>query len=198
MNRRRTGRRPGESDTREAILASARRRFAEQGYDGATIRAIAGDAGVDPALVHHFFATKENLFVASMRLPFGPGDVLPPLAYVERDRLGEALARAALGMWEVPEVQDTMLGVLRSAFSNEQAARMLREFVTQAVVSRLAGIAGGPDPEVRASLAASQIVGIAVVRYLVRIEPIASVSVDELVAAIGPTLQRYLTGELRT
>jgi AcrR family transcriptional regulator len=196
VNRRPRGRRPGDSGTREAILGAARREFAKRGYDGATIRSIAAAAAVDPALVHHFFSTKENLFVAAMQLPFAPADVLPPLEEMERDRVGEALARAALGMWEVPELHDTALGVLRSAFSNEGAARMLREFVARAVVARLAGLAGGNDAELRASLAASQVIGIAVARYAVKMEPLASTPLEELVAAVGPTLQRYLTGGL--
>lgn len=193
----RSGRRAGVSGTREAILDAARNQFAEHGYDGATIRSIAGAAGVDPALVHHFHGTKEKLFVAAMELPVVPGEVLAQLSGVDPDELGEALVRAVLGIWERDEVRSFAVGLLRSALNNEAAATMLREFVTTTLLARIAGVVGGgADAGLRAALAGSQVIGLAVARYVVRIEPLASASIDELAAGYGPALQHYLTGNL--
>jgi AcrR family transcriptional regulator len=217
---RAAGRRGGDSGTREMILAAARRRFGDHGYNGATIRSIAADAGVDPALVHHFFGSKEQLFVAAMRLPVAPGEILAVLEAGSRDAsvsTGEQLIRTALKAWEDPAVRTTFLGLLRSALTSEQAARMLREFISEAIlgpVARavsageaggapgLAGAAGGAsgdiaDAEYRAGMVASQVLGLAVARFVLALGPVASASPDDLAATIGPTLQRYLTGEIR-
>ena len=144
------------------------KRFAAHGYDGATIRGIAADAGVDPALVHHFFGTKERLFAAAMRLPVVPGELIGTRA----GRRGRAIPGAAwastscqvaLSAWEVAEIRDTFLGLLRSAATSEQALIMLREFVTEAIVGRLAAAAQTADPaqaRYRAALVASQVVGL--------------------------------------
>jgi len=203
----RSGRRGGDSGTREAILAAARARFGDYGYDGATIRGIAADAGVDAALVHHFFGTKERLFVAAMRLPMVPGDLVDSaLAAAASDpgrSLGEQMLRTVLGAWDVAEMRATFLGLLRSAVTSEQAAAMLREFATEAILGRIAGAAGGPagraaepaaDAQLRAALVASQVLGLALTRYVLALEPLAAASTDDLARAIGPTLDRYLTG----
>ncbi len=231
--RRAPGRRAAGSGTREAILAAARSGFAAHGYDGATIRSIAADAGVDPALVHHFYGTKERLFGAAMRLPVVPSEVLTAaLAADEAGSgadLGDRLIRTALGYWENAEVRATFLGLLRSALTSERAAAMLREFISEAVLAPVAravraagsappgeaagggkpgggaGAAGGGTPgggdtgdaEYRAGMVASQVVGLAITRYLLALGPVASASLDDLAATIGPTLQRYLTGEIR-
>ena len=194
---RRSGRRSGESGTRQAILEAARRRFAEHGFDGATIRGIATDAGVDPALVHHFYGSKEKLFVVAMRFPIVPSEVLSRVAGAERDRLGEAIVRTVLGVWEADETRAQSLALLRSAVTNERAAAMLRQFVSSAILGNVAMFAEEEDAGYRASLVASQIVGLGIARYVVGLEPLASATPDELVAAIGPTVQRYLTGEVR-
>jgi AcrR family transcriptional regulator len=194
---RRTGRRSGESGTREAILTAARERFADHGYDAATIRRIAADAGVDPALVHHFFGTKERLFVAAMRFPIVPSEVLSGFRDTDRDRLGETIARTVLGVWEAPESRAQAEALLRSALTNEQAAMMLRGFVTAAILRLVAGALTDEDAEYRASLVASQVIGVGVARYLVALEPLAAASIEDVVAALGPTLQRYLTGDVR-
>jgi AcrR family transcriptional regulator len=209
MSAGRTGRRAGDSGTRDAILAASRKRFAEYGYDGATIRGIAADAGVDPALVHHFFGSKERLFAAAMRLPVVPGELLAAALAAgpadPADSLGEHLVRTVLQAWELHEIRDIFLGLIRSASSSAQATTMLREFVTEAIVGRLATVArpdgpdGPADPDrarYRASLVASQVVGLAVTRYVLGLEPLAAADVDTLVAAIGPTVDRYLTGDL--
>jgi AcrR family transcriptional regulator len=203
---RRTGRRGGDSGTRTAILAAARKRFAGLGYDGATIRGIAADAGVDPALVHHFFGTKERLFAAAMRLPVVPGELIGAVlaapaagAGPAAESLGERLVRGMLGAWDVHEIRDTFLGLLRSAATSEQAMTMLRQFVTDAILGRLSAAARAPDQaqaRLRAALIASQVVGLGVTRYLIGLEPLTEASTDELVAAIGPALDRYLAGDL--
>lgn len=198
-SRRRTGRRSGESTTREAILEAARTRFADRGYEGATIRAIAADARVDPALVHHFFGTKERLFVAAMRFPVVPSEALGAAAAVGRDRLGETIVRTVLGLWSDPDARERSIGLLRSAVTNDQAATMLRGFVTSAILGTVAGSVGGDeDAEYRASLVATQIVGLALARYVLLLEPVASADEEDLIASIGPTVQRYLTGDVRT
>ena len=202
--RRRSGRRGGDSGTREAILAAARTRFGDYGYDGATIRGIAADAGVDAALVHHFFGTKERLFAAAMRLPVLPSElVAAALAAGAEDpgqSLGEHMLRTVLGAWDVAEMRATFLGLLRSAMTSEQAAGMLREFATETILGRIAEVAApgppGADGQFRAALVASQVLGLALARYVLKIEPIAQASTDDLTAAIGPTVERYLTGDI--
>lgn len=201
---RRSGRRGGDSGTKEAILAAARTRFGDYGYDGATIRGIAADAGVDAALVHHFFGTKERLFAAAMQLPVVPSElVAAALAAAAREpgqSLGELMLRTVLGAWDVAETRATFLGLLRSAMTSEQAASMLREFATETILGRIAAAAApgppGSDGQFRAALVASQVLGLALARYVLEIEPIAHARADDLAAAIGPTLQRYLTGEI--
>ncbi len=192
----RTGRRAGESGTRVSILQASRRAFAEHGYDGATIRGIASAAGVDPALVHHYFGTKERLFVEAVGFPEVPSEMLASVVAAGPDEAGEAIVRIVLGIWERPESRAQGLALLRSAVTNEEAARMLRGFVSNAILGTVATLARSPEAEFRAALVGAQIVGVGIARYVVEIEPLASAAVDEIVAAIGPTVQRYLTGDL--
>ena len=193
----RTGRRAGVSDTRGAIADAAREEFARSGYDGATIRVIAQSAGVDPALVHHFYGTKEKLFVAVMRFPAVPREILAEIVAASPDRWGALIARTIVRLWDNAQARTTMLALLRSAMSSETAARMLREFVTSTILGRLADALGVPDAPYRTSLLGSQIVGLGMARFVLRLEPLASAAGDDLVAAIAPTLQRYLTGDVR-
>jgi AcrR family transcriptional regulator len=201
------GRRPGESRTREAILDAARKRFGEHGYDGATIRGIAGDAGVDPALVHHFYGTKERLFAAAMKLPVLPSEILAGALGAARDRLGddfhahlgEIMVATMLRAWDMTEVRTAFLGLLRTAATTDQGLVMLREFITSTILAslvRAAGLADDAEGRYRAALVGSQVVGLGFTRYLLRLEPIASASIEDLVAAIGPAVQRYLTGDI--
>jgi AcrR family transcriptional regulator len=203
---RRSGRRGGDSGTREAILAAARARFGDLGYDRATIRGIADDAGVDPALVHHFYGSKDRLFAAAMRLPVNPGDVVDAvLASDARDEgsVGEHLLRTLLGIWDVAEMRATFLGLLRSASTGEQALGMLHEFVTSVIITRLAATIrevapdGDGDADYRAALIASQVVGLGMTRYVVELDSLTRASTDDLAAAIGPTLDRYLSDRVR-
>ena len=192
----RPGRRPGESGTRSAIIRAARRRFADLGYDGATYRGIASEAGVDPALIRHYYGSKENLFVAAMRLPFSPGEALDEALRSDPEHLGENILAAALRAWGLPQARASALGVLRAAATQAETARMLQEFVQQTIVRRIADSLGTPHADLRASLVASQVAGLVVTRYLLRIEPIASLTDDELQTALAPTLQRYITGDI--
>lgn len=193
----RTGRRPGNQDTREGILAAAREAFAERGYDGASIRQIAGMAGVDPALVHHYFGTKDQLFLDAVQAPIDPAKIIPQALVGDRDGTGERLVRTMLGVWDSP-AGTAAAGMLRSAVGNELIAKMLREFIMQRIFRRVAKELELDPTEapIRLNLAASQIAGLIMVRYILKVEPLASVAPETIVALIGPTVQRYLTGPL--
>ena len=189
---RRSGRRPGPSGTREAILAAARRQFAAQGYDRTSMRGVAAEAGVDQALVAHFFGSKQRLFVEVARLPFEPREVLPRLLDGDRDGLGERIARFIVGVLDDPEGRARVTGVVRAAASEPEVARMLREFMQHELWSPLADQLAVADAELRVTLVASQIVGMVMVRHIVAAEPLASLPGEELVELLAPALQRSL------
>lgn len=190
------GRRAGISITRDAILEAARGAFARDGFDGTSVRAVARAAGVDPALVHHFFSSKEDLFLAAVAVPVNPDALLAPLLAGGRENLGEGLARLFLGLWEYDPLRLQLVAMLRSSLTGEAAGALLREFVSRQLAGRLAQALDLPQARLRATLAGSQLVGLAMVRYIVRVEPLASASVETVVSAIAPTLQRYLTGPI--
>ncbi|WP_250030514.1 TetR family transcriptional regulator [Paractinoplanes maris] len=191
---RRSGRRPGNQDTRTSILEAARASFAEKGFDKASIRSIAADAGVDPALVHHYFGTKEKLFLAVMNAPINPGELIPQALDGPRDQAGERLIRLAISVWDSP-AGTAALAVFRSALSNEWTARLLREFVVTQILRRAVGeiIDDQKEAPMRSALVATQIAGTMVARYVLRIEPLASADPDIIAAAVGPNIQRFLT-----
>jgi AcrR family transcriptional regulator len=193
----RTGRRRGNPDTREAILGASREAFADRGFDGASIRGIATAAGVDPALVHHYFGNKEQLFLESMRVPVDPGAEISRALAGGLDGAGERLVRALLAVWDSP-VGAGAVALIRSAVSNELFARMLREFLTHAILRRIAKAIDLDPAEaaLRLNLVATQMAGLIVARYIIRLEPLASTDPATLVAVIGPTVQRYLTEKL--
>jgi AcrR family transcriptional regulator len=194
---RRSGRRPGNPDTRDVVLAAARQAFAERGFDGATIRGIATAAGVDPALVHHYFGNKDKLFLAAIEAPANPADLLPEVLAGGRDNLGENIVRLLLRVWDGP-MRPAALALVRSAVGNEWTAKLLREFLVSQILRRVVGTLGLPtaEREARGALAASQLVGLVMTRYVLKVDPLASASPESLVAAIGPTVQRYLTGDV--
>lgn len=192
----RTGRRPGKPDTRRQILDAAAARFAEDGYERTTVRAIAADAGVDPALVHRFFGAKEQVFVAALRLPLSPAELVAALTAGPEDDLGPRVVRAFLGVWDRPDTSARLRAVVRSALTDERAARMLREFLLEALLVPLAGRVAPDHVRLRASLVGSQLVGLATLRFVLAVEPLASAPRVTLEAALGPTVQRYLTGPL--
>lgn len=185
----RPGRRPGPTETREAILAAARELFGERGYDGATIRAIAGRAGVDPALVHHFFGSKEQVFVATMRVPVNPVDAVALIADGPREEVGERAVRFFISVWRDPDGLSSFLGLVRSAMTNERAAAMMRQFLGQALLGRLAAALGVAP--LRAEAAMSHMIGMMLMRYVLRLEPLASASEDDIVRLVAPVIQRY-------
>jgi len=190
---RRTGRRPGNSGSREAILDAARRLFAARGYDGASVRAIAGEARVDPGLVMHFFGTKEGVFVAAMDLPYVPSQAIPGLiAGGPPEQTGDRVARFFVQTWDETSSRSPLLAMIRSATTSDRSAEVLRGFLEREIVATLATAIGGPDAALRASVVASQMVGLAMARYVVRLEPVAGASADEVVAALAPALQTLL------
>lgn len=195
---RRGGRRPGASGTREAILEAARRGFGELGYDRTTIRGIASDAGVDPALVVHFFGSKQQLFLTVMDLPFDPETVLPRILAGERALVGERFARFIVGVLEDESARSVITGIVRAAATEPEAARIVRELITRRVFGPLAAGLGADNAPLRATLVGSQVVGLVVARYIVRVEPLASLQPEQLVAAIAPNLQRYLVEPLES
>jgi AcrR family transcriptional regulator len=192
----RTGRQPGKTDTRGEILGAARAQFAASGYAGATIRGIAAAAGVDPALVHHYFGTKRDLFVAAVDLPFDPGAVVTAGLDGEPAKAGERIVRSILAVWETDAGSTQMQAVLRSALTDDRVLLMLRDFIFQTVLAPIAAEIAPDRPELRTALLASQVVGLAMVRYVIQVEPLASEDPETVVSAIAPTLQRYLTGDL--
>lgn len=190
------GRRPAEEDTRGVILAAARAEFGARGYDGATLRGIARAAGVDPRLLRHYFDGKEDLFVAAMDLPVRPDVLVAQVLAGGADGLGERALRAFLGAWERPGARERLVGLLSAALVGEAGARMVREFVAREILGRIVAGLDVDRPELRANLVASQLLGLAVARLVLRLEPVASADVDELVPLVAPALQRYLTGDL--
>ncbi|MBA2740221.1 MAG: TetR/AcrR family transcriptional regulator [Nocardioidaceae bacterium] len=188
------GRRPGAPDTRGAILAAARAAFAERGFDRTTSRAIAAAAGVTPGLVHHYFGSKADLLVAALELPFDPRDVLGPALPGPPELLGRRIATAAVGLWEDTAHRDQLLAYLRTAMTNPEAARTLRLGIPAVAVPLLSQVVPGPDVEVRVNLAMTQILGMAVLRYAIGLEPLASVPAEELIDRLAPVLQQHLLG----
>ena len=193
----RTGRRPGNQGTREAILTAARAAFAERGYDGASIRAIATGAGVDPALVHHYFGAKDQLFLAVMQAPLDPGKLIPQVIAGDREHIGERVVRMFLSVWD-SQAGATLAALVRSAVQHEWMARLLQEFLSTQVLRRaMQQIAIDPtEAPYRANLVETQIIGLVMARYILRAEPLASADPEVVVALIAPTVQRYLTEPL--
>lgn len=190
MNR--PGRPRGESGARDAILAAARALFAEAGYERASIRAIARRAGVDPALVHHYFGTKDELLGAAVHLPVDPTPIFAR-AFERPEAVGETLIRSILSLWDTQDVRDRMLALLRAAVTHPGAAGILRNVLTRDVLTPATERIGLPDAELRVELVGTHLVGFAMARYVLGVEPLASASADQVARAVGPTLQRYLT-----
>ncbi|MGW3103244.1 TetR/AcrR family transcriptional regulator [Streptomyces sp. NPDC001100] len=183
------------ADTRDRILSAAREQFSERGYEKTSVRAIAKAAGVDSALVHHYFGTKEQVFESAVEVAFAPvlrsRDTLldgPP------DGIGERLTRMIFGLWENPVTRTPLLAIVRSAVNNEAAAAVFRRLITGQLLRRIASQLDVPDPELRAELAAAQIVGVAMMRYVIKIEPVASADPEQIIARLAPVVQGHLTG----
>ncbi|WP_327718554.1 TetR family transcriptional regulator [Streptomyces sp. NBC_00490] len=193
---RKRGRPPGteSADTRDRILTAAREEFSERGYEKTSVRGIAKAAGVDSALVHHYFGTKEQVFEAAVEVAFAPAlkmrDVVleGPL-----EGAGERMTRFVFGLWENPVTRKPLLAIVRSAVNNEAAATVFRRLVATQLMRRIAGELDTPDAELRAELAAAQLVGVAMMRYVIRIEPVASADVELIIARVAPVVQGHLT-----
>jgi AcrR family transcriptional regulator len=188
----RSGRRRGESGTREAIARAARRQFGRLGYDRATLRGIAAEAGVDVALISHFFGSKQRLFVAVMGFPFSPRDVIPAIVGEGLEGAGERLARFVVSLLEDPDGRVRATGLVRAAATEPEAARAVRELLARELIGAFVENLGVPDADLRANLIGSQVVGLVMARYVVAVEPLATLEPDAVVSAIGPTFQRYL------
>lgn len=195
---RRRGRRRAGEDRRGDILAAAREEFGRHGFDGTTLRGIARAARVDPRLVHHYFEGKDDVFAAAFELPVRPLEVIDALLAPGPTGLGERLVRLFLSVWDTPAGRQRIVALVSGAVASEAGARMLREFLTREVFNRIVDRLGADDPDLRASLAASQMVGVAVCRYVLQLQPLASADAEDLVDLVAPTLQAYLTGELRS
>ena len=186
----RAGRRPGPLKTKARILESARRLFAERGYDNTSVRLIAAHSQVNPALVHHFFGTKEALFVASLQLPFNPSEAISRILDGPPGDVGERFVRFFLGVWGESESREAILAVFRSAMTHERAAGLMREFFAAALesVADKFGI-----PAVRFEAAAGQVIGVALLRYVIQLEPLASADDEAIVSLLAPMVQAYFS-----
>ncbi|MEV0437095.1 TetR family transcriptional regulator [Nocardia sp. NPDC050413] len=191
----RSGRRPGNVDTRAAILDAARARFAEAGFDKTSIRAVAAAAQVDPALVHHYFGTKQQLFAAVVEFPVDPEATLAVVDSVPLDDLGAAIVRAVVGIWDSP-AGPGIVAMVRSMLTGD--ADMTRTFLLKVVLERVRARIARPDDDghARVSLAAAQMMGVLIARKVICVEPLASMPLDAVVEAVGPSMQRYLTGAI--
>jgi AcrR family transcriptional regulator len=193
----RTGRRPGQaSGTREAILAAAERLFLERGYDDASMRAIGAAAGVDAALVTHFFGSKANLLVAAVRWPFDPDVEVPRLLAGGRDQVGRRVVRLFTRTWDDQQRRDPIITLLRAAATEPRVAELIDDMLRTRLMGPLLAALGSDRPDLRANLAASQLVGLGTARYILGFEPLASARSDRVVNWVAPTVQRYLVGEL--
>ncbi|MCE0508988.1 TetR family transcriptional regulator [Microbacterium sp. KKR3/1] len=189
---RRRGRPRGASDSRARILAAAVDDFAEKGYDGATVRSIAARAGVDSALVHHYFGTKADLFAEAVGIPLRPDIDVPRILAGSRDGVGERLVRYVLEAFEQPEVRRRGVMLIRTAVGSRLTTPLLAGFLSRELLSRVSRSLDTDDADLRAALVASQVAGMLIARYVLRLPALAGASVDELVGRVGPTVQRYL------
>jgi AcrR family transcriptional regulator len=193
---KRPGRPRGQSDTRERILLNARELFARNGFDRTSVRSIAGAAGVDAALVHHYFGTKQQLFAAAIHIPIDPMQVLGPMRETPVAELGWKLPALLLPLWD-SELGSGFIATLRSLLAGEDV-RLVRSFL-QEVISVEVGRRVDDPPgsgRVRVQFVASQLVGVVMARYILELEPFASLPVEQIAETIAPNLQHYLTGDL--
>lgn len=194
---KRRGRRPAGADTKTALVEAARTVFTEQGYEGATVRAIASRAGVDPAMVNHWFGGKEGLFAkAVLQLPVDPAQIIADITAGDVDTVGDRVVRRFLTVWDSTG-GGQFAALVRSVAGPEMAVVGLRDLFVNNLFGPITEYAGGDgDPMLRATLVASQLIGMGMVRYVVGFDPLATADIDTVAAAVGPTIQRYLTGPI--
>ncbi len=190
------GRRAGAPDTKTEIIAAARTEFSTKGYDGTSMRAVARAAGVDPALIHHYFDGKQGLFLAAMEVPFDPRPELARVVVGPRHELGGRLVGLVLELWDDPERQELFLTMMRSAFTTAEGTQLIKDGLLRTVMTEVAAQVDIEDAETRIPLVMTQSGGLILMRYIVRIEPIASMPATDLVAIYGPIVQRFLDGDL--
>ncbi|WP_207544762.1 TetR family transcriptional regulator [Mycolicibacterium elephantis] len=196
---RRRGRRPGDPVSRDAVLAAAKKRFATEGYEKTTLRAIARDSHVDPAMVLYLFGSKADLFRESLRLIVHPDELVAAFTGEADDDpdIGTRIVRAYMRIWDQPDTGPSMVAMLQSATSNSDAHEAFREFMQNYVLTAVSGVLGGDDKaRLRAMLAGSQLVGMAMLRYVMKVPPLATLPGDEVVRLIAPTVTRYLSTDL--
>ncbi|MCR3748580.1 transcriptional regulator, TetR family [Lentzea californiensis] len=196
VNQKRRGRRAAGEDTKAALVAAAREVFIEKGYDGATVRAIAAKAGVDAAMVNHWFGGKEGLFAQSvLQLPFDPAEILKRVLDGPAEEAGERIVRTFVTVWDATG-GGTFSALIRSVTSQPEVAGALKSFLINAIFKNVIAELGAEQHELRATLCATQMVGLGIVRYVVQFEPLASTDLETVVRTVAPNLQRYLTGDL--
>ncbi|HET8970086.1 MAG TPA: TetR family transcriptional regulator [Candidatus Nanopelagicales bacterium] len=191
--RRARGRpRKGESNARDRILLAATEEFGEHGYDGTTTRGIAARAGVDPALLHHHFGTKADLFASSIGAPMRPDLAVPEILTGPREHTGERLVAYVLGVWESPALGTRVVALMRTALGSKHATPLMAGFLRRELLGKVAATLDVPDADLRADLVAAQVAGLLVARYLLRLPELADAPVDDLVVRVGATVQHYL------
>lgn len=190
----RPGRRPGGPDTRGEILRAARDSFADKGFTATSIRAVAREAGVDAALVHHYFESKDELFIEAMALPVDPRQIAARILDGPVDDIGRRIATTFLGVWESPDGQQRMKAIFRSVVTSDEVARVMREGITQLIIQPVSRAIDAPDARLRVGLVATHLIGVAMARYLVGLEPVASIDLATLIDRLAPALQLHLTG----
>jgi AcrR family transcriptional regulator len=191
------GRRPlGSPDARQAVQDAARELFSERGFERTTMRAVAARAGVDPALIYHYFGDKDGLLFAALQPPADAASVFAGLA-AAADRTGEELVRRLIGLWEErPEVREQMVAILRTGLSHDRAGRLLRDILSSFILAALGDVLADDRRELRVALIGSHIGGLMLARYVLEVPGAAAASPEDLVQAVGPTVQRYLTGDI--
>ena len=190
---KRRGRRQGEPVSRDAVLSAAKQRFATEGYEKTTLRAIAQDAHVDPSMVLYLFGSKAELFRESLRLIIDPDVLVAALADGDGD-IGTRMVRTYLGIWEHDDTAASMVAMLQSATSNSDAHEAFRAFMQSYVLTAVSSaLGGGEQARLRAMLAATNLVGTAILRYVMRVPPLATLPADDVVTLIAPSVTRYLT-----
>lgn len=189
----RRGRRSGGPPTREVILDAARARFLAEGYQTVTLRDVAADAGVDVALISYYFGSKQGLFAAAMALPIHPAQVIDPLLDGDPETLAERLLRTLLSVWDSPDIGTQLQAVAITAFGDPNMLRLIRDGIGGEIISRIAEHLGGPDAMQRAAAATTQIAGLIFARYLLKLEPIASMQAEQIVEHLRPPLQLALS-----
>lgn len=191
-SRRTPGRRPGGPDTRGEIVSAAREAFADKGFAATSLRAVARQAGVDAALVHHYFGSKDELFIEAMALPLDPRQVAAGILDGPRAELGRRIVTIFLGVWESDEGRQRMTAMLRSVVTSDEVARLMREGITRMILEPVSQFLDGPDAKLRVGLIAGHVIGVALTRYVIELEPVATADLSTLVERIAPAIQQYV------